>query len=43
VLPGAEGNREYFLHLVRTNEGTTLMTMEEIERDAFAIAHQETD
>ncbi len=42
VLPGAEGNHEYFLHLVRGIDGLTLLTMEGIERDAFAIAHQET-
>jgi 23S rRNA (cytidine1920-2'-O)/16S rRNA (cytidine1409-2'-O)-methyltransferase len=41
VLPGAEGNREYFLHLVRTDG--SLMTMEEIERDAIAIAQEKAD
>jgi len=43
VLPGAEGNREYFLHLVRTAGQQALMSMEEVERDAFATAHQAED
>ena len=41
VLPGAEGNREYFLHLIRGNAGSAILTMEEIERDAFAIAQED--
>ncbi len=40
VLRGAEGNREYFLHLAR---GAGASRREEIENDAFAITQREED